>query len=595
MEIPRPPEGPRSVALAVVPVRQKRRVLGVLLVLLIAVASWTSPASGQSAPALTVSTSATYRVDLETARVDVEFAYEFENLTAATAFPGFFESVPVDAVDVVARDGSGQLLAGSTGEEEGFATWLVGFRSPLEPGDSLAMTLNWAIDAAASPDLIIEAGALAFDVYVPGPEDAQWSAPTVEVPDGFRAVAPVVPSQPYEIVRAEYLDVDRFVSTLSVLPPDLTISDWQSDGVWSDAVLDRAEAALGSLETWFGPRTQPFEIRRSFPSDDHPRVAADSVDLARSGAESIDHQLAHVWLADVPVDEPWFVEGLAAAFAGDRPNPAGPADVVPIVVDEIGASGVRTIVAALRVEAITYPGVVPERQPLPPDWRTLLDHFERVAGDEGIDEMFRSRVIDPADEPLLDRRAAARVDYDALVFRAGGWTLPPYLRMAMAGWEFDTFSAEQEAVNDVIVRRDALLAWEESLELAPRDDGKEIFEAAQDDMAEVDALLDEQEAALESFDEAERLVNGDRGLLAAIGLIGHDPDGDLQALREAWEAGDYAKVERDGHKLAGLVEGAVGDGTIRLLVPALGLLTLWQVLRVLRRRFLWRSGPPGQP
>ena len=104
-----------------------------------------------------------------------------------------------------------------------------------------------------------------------------------------------------------------------------------------------------------------------------------------------------------------------------------------------------------------------------------------------------------------------------------------------------------------------------------------------------------QERALESFDEAERLVNGDRGLLAAIGLVGHDADADLAALRDAWAAGDYRRVERDGHELADLVEGAVGAGTIRLLVPALGALVLWQVMRLFRRRFLWRAGPVAQP
>ena len=70
------------------------------------------------------------------------------------------------------------------------------------------------------------------------------------------------------------------------------------------------------------------------------------------------------------------------------------------------------------------------------------------------------------------------------------------------------------AVSDVIVRRDALFAWEASLELAPRDDAKALFEAAEVDMSEVIDLLDVQEAALAAFDEAERLVNGDRGLLA---------------------------------------------------------------------------------
>ena len=566
-------------------VGEKRRNVGVLLVVLVIVASWTSPAAGQTDPTLTVTTSATYRLDVDARRVEVEFGYEFENRTAATAFPGFFESLPVDAVDVVARDAGGELLAGATADEDGFSTWLVGFRSPLEPGDALELRLTWVIDAGApATTAVVEPAAAAFDVYVPGPEGATWSAPTIEVPDGFVAVTEASPTRPYEIVRTEYLAIERLVSSVVVLPPDVTISDWRPDAAWTEAVLDRSEAVVGSLETWFGPRTQPFEIRRSFESDEHLLVSDALVELAGDDAESIDHQLAHVW----------FLEGLAAAFAGDLPNPSGPADVVPVIVDEIGASGVRAIVDALRADAITYPGVVPEDQPLPPDWRTLLDHFERVAGAEGIDALFRADVVDEADEALLDRRAAARVDYDALVFRAGGWTLPPYLRTAMAAWEFDTFSALQGPVSDVILRRDALLAWGESLELVPRDDAKARFESAATDMEEVEALLDEQERALESFDEAERLVNGDRGLLAAIGLLGHDADGDLAELREAWADGDYARVEHDGHELADLVEGAVGAGTIRLLVPALGALVLWQALRLFRRRFLWRSGP-AQP
>ena len=589
------PGRPRWVASAVVPVGEKRRIVGGLLALLVLVAALASPVAGQEPPTLTVTTSATYRLDVDARRVEVEFGYEFENLTAATAFPGFFESIPVGAVDVVARDGAGVLPAGPTADEGDFSTWLVGFRRPLEPGDSLTMRLSWVIGAGGATGAMVEPAAAAFDVYVPGAEGSTWGAPTIEVPDGFVAVRQAAPTQPYEIGRAEYLALDRFVSTVTVLPPDVTISDWETDGPWRESVLDRAEAVLGSLETWFGPRTRPFEIRRSFESDVHPPVTDALAELAGDDAESIDHQLAHVWLADVPVDEPWFVEGLAAAFAGDLPNPAGPADVVPVVVDEIGAAGVRAIVDALRADAITYPGVVPEEQPLPPDWRTLLDHFERVAGAEGIAELFRAEVVDPPDGPLLDQRAAARVDYDALVFRAGGWTLPPYLRTAMAAWEFEVFAAAQGPVSDVILRRDALLAWGESLELAPRDDAKALFESAQTDMTEVDELLDSQERALESFDEAERLVNGDRGLLAAIGLVGHDADADLAALRDAWTAGDYGRVERDGHELADLVEGAVGAGTIRLLVPALGALVLWQMVRLLRRRFLWRAGPVAQP
>lgn len=585
---------------AVVPVREVCRRAGVLLALLsVSVSVAVAPAvSAQTEPAMDVHTAATYRVALDTGRVEVRFDYTFENTTAATAFPGFFESVPVDAVDVEARDDGGALsVAPVPADSTAFDTWLVGFRSPLEPGDSRSVSLSWALVGGSVSDVtLVTPGAVAFDVYVPGPPGAEWDPVVVEPPEGFVAVETPEPAAPYEIARAAYLDVDALLATTTSLPPDVTVLDWDPSGIWSDTVHERAAAVVASLDQWFGPRTEPLEIRRTFPGDGHPTVSADRVELAADDAEAIDHQLAHAWLADLDVDEPWFVEGLAAAFAGDRPDPAGPADVVPVVVNEVGAAGVREIVDALREGTITYPGPSSPAQPLPPDWRTLLDLMEEVAGAEGVDELFRSAVVDPEGAALLDRRAAARVDHDALVFRAGGWALPPYLRVAMAGWAFDEFAAHQGAVSEVLVRRDALQAWAESLALEPRDDGKALFEAAESDMVEVNELLDEQEAALGAFDEADRLVNGDRGLLAAVGLLGQDPDADLDALRVAWSEGDYATVEHEGHALAARVEGAVGAGTIRLLVPALALVGVWQALRWLRRRAGdGRSEAPDEP
>lgn len=578
--------GRASVRSAVVPVRELCRRAGVLLALVLVSMAAAPTASAQSDPSMDVRTAATYRVDVESGRVDVQFDYLFENPTAATAFPGFFESVPVDAVDVAARDATGPLeVAAVPDDADEFDTWLVGFRSPLEPGESVALTLSWALDGGIDREgTMVAPGAVAFDVYVPGPPGAEWAPVAVEVPEGFVAVETPEPTTPYEIVRASYLDVDAFVASTSSLPPDVTVLDWDPAGGWSATVLERAGAVVASLDQWFGPRTAPLEIRRTFPADGHPTVTTDRVEVVGDDAESIDHQLAHAWMADLDVDEPWFVEGLAAAFAGDRPDPEGPADVVPVVVNEIGAAGVREIVDALRAGTISYPGPSSPSQPLPPDWRTLLDLMEEVAGAHDVDELFRASVVEPEDAAALDRRAAARVDHDALVFRAGGWTLPPYLRVAMAAWEFDDFSARQGPVSDVLVRRDALHAWAESLALEPRDDGKALFEAAEADMAEVNELLDEQEAALGAFDEAERLVNGDRGLLAAVGLFGQDPDGDLDALRASWAEGDYAAVEHDGHELAARLEGAVGAGTIRLLVPALLLVGVWQLVRWFRRR-----------
>lgn len=589
----RPPPGLGSVPLAAVPVRELRRIAGALLTslvaafaVLVAASLWSAPVAAQGSASLTIATTATYRVVPEASRVEVEFGYTFENLTDTASFPAFFESIPATALDVAATDGSSGLLGAPTAQTDGFDTWLFAFSSPLDPGDSASVVISWAIaGGTSSQGPIIEPGAAAFDVYAPAPDGATWTPAVIEAPEGYVVLAGEEATAPYEITAARLVNLGGYRTTLAALPPDVGVTDWDDGGDWTGSVVDRATAVVTSLESWFGVREAPFEIRRSFPGDQHLGFEASMVELADDSAASVDHQLAHVWLSDVTVEADWFIEGLAAAFAGDDPQPSDAADFVPAIADEIGAVGVRAVVDALRAQTITYPGVVDEPQPLPPDWRTVLDHLEGVGGADELDPQFWAAVAQGDDAAMLDRRASARLDYEALEFRSGGWTLPPYLRLAMAGWDFETFNAEQGAVSDAIVRRDSLLSWAESLELAPRDDGKELFEAAEDGMVEVDELLDEQEAALAAFDEAERLVNGDRGLLARVGLLGHDADGELAELRAAWDDGDYARVEHDGEDLSSLVEGAVGAGTIRLLVPALGLLAAWQLLRWVRRRF----------
>lgn len=564
-----------------------------------------APGGAQEEPTLAVDTSANFSVRPDDGRVEVRFTYRFTNPTDDVAFPGFFESLPADAVEVVASDGSTTLPAAPLGERDGFEVWLVAFAAPLDPGDELTATLDWVITDGPGESLpLVEAGAVVFDAYVPGPAGSTWQPATIEVPEGFAPVGPtgaagtinddgrVVYSAgteaPYQPVTASLVDRDRFTSGSVDAPPVLTVADWRPEGDWLSTVLERGFEIVPTLDTWFGPRLEPIEMRRGLRGDAHPELALDDdvpfVVVAGASASATDHQLAHAWLAEVPTDEEWFVEGLAAAFAGDAPVAAPGAEIVGPLADEIGPTGVRAVVDALRGSEITYPGILAESQPLPPDWRTLLDLFEGVGGAVDAASLFRAAVVDDDGAALLDRRAAARIDYAALDERAGVWTLPPLLRLPMAEWDFDTFSARQGDVSDTLLRRDGVEGWADALGLDRRIDAQELFEAASSGTAEVDELLGEQEEALEAFDEAERLVNGDRGLLARVGLLRSDPDGDLVRLREMWAAGDYAGVTRRSHDLADLVEGAVGVGTIRLLVPIVFVVAAWQLLRWFIRR-----------
>ncbi|MEZ5166129.1 MAG: hypothetical protein R2695_06440 [Acidimicrobiales bacterium] len=166
-------------------------------------------------------------------------------------------------------------------------------------------------------------------------------------------------------------------------------------------------------------------------------------------------------------------------------------------------------------------------------------------------------------------REVARARYAELRTQAGDWLLPAFVRGPMAAWEFDTFAQREPELAEILTRRDEVDADAVDLGLAVRRDAKPVFEAATDDLDDVSSALDAQEHALEAYAEAERLVNGDRGLLSWIGLMGHDPKGDLAALRVQWEAGDDAAVTRRAEALASLVDGAVGRGTVRLVIPAL--------------------------
>lgn len=600
----------RSVVLAVVPVQTTSYRFGAFSLVVLALLPsllMAGTAGAQTVDVLAVETFASYRPAVAEARVDVEFRYEFENTTTDAAFPGFFETLPDAAIDIDATQGDTNLPKLGAVPKDGFVTWLVTFDEPLEPGDSASVVLRWSL-AADQVTTIVEPGAVALDVYVPGPAHSIWHPAEVVLPASFRPIVattsqvddtdeslvvwPAATSAPYESERFAFLDDAAFTTAVANDSPEgMTVADWSDSGDWSEAVLSRATAVAGELEDWFGPRDDLFTIRRAFPGDEHPLISTDPifgfdvVELVSDDAVSIDHQLAHVWLTGVPFVDAAFAEGFARAFAGTREATEAPtaASIIPDLVDEMSVSGVRAVIDALRVGSISYPGAGEAVQPLPAGDQMIIDLMENVGGVDDAAASFRSFETDSDVLATYDQRAAARADYLALEFRAGGWSLPPYLREAMAGWEFSSFSDTQAAVSDVLARRDALHVWAESLDLEPRPEAEDAFESAAVDMSEVNDILDAQEAALAAFAEAERLVNGDRGLLARVGAAGSDPDAELAALRVAWAEGDDHLVEQGGHQLAETMEGAVGRGTIRLLVPALLILGLWQSLRLVRR------------
>lgn len=550
---------------------------------------------GDVVSALTFEAGAIYDLLPGDGRVDVAFSYEFRNGSVATEFPGFFESLPGNATDVTAEADGRVLAVAPVAVFDDVSTWFVSFATPLQPDETVRLTLHWSVLSTGTEGSLASPGVVAIDVFVPGVDSSQLAV-QFTAPAGYRSIEGLASerngddgfftllSQPYEVRRFHFTDPNLFDETTVDLPPEATLSYWAADPAWSAEVSERAEEIASDLERWFGARTEAFTVERTFATDVHPAIDADFVALADNRATSIDHQLAHVWLADVAVEEPWFIEGLALGFAGDAGEAGSPEAMIAGLVDDLGANGVRAVVDALRAESSPYAGATPETRVGSADWRLLLDLIEEVGGVDDAAAGFRATVVNEVGAASIDRRAAARIDYEALELRAGSWALPRFLRVAMESWDFETFSERQTEVSDEIATRDSLAGWTEALELEPRNDGEALFESSIDDLVMLVELHSAQAEALEAFDEAERVVNGDRGLLAKVGLWGSDPDEELLALRQAWADGDDETVAHDAHELAELVEGAVGRGTIRLLVPALILLAVF-----LGVRFVWRS------
>ena len=92
-------------------------------------------------------------------------------------------------------------------------------------------------------------------------------------------------------------------------------------------------------------------------------------------------------------------------------------------------------------------GASPEISPSSsaPDWRGLLDYLEERTG-VAYEDLWRDKVLTPAQVELMDQRLAARTLYATAKAAAGDWNLPPAIRDAMGAWDF---SRATHILNDV--------------------------------------------------------------------------------------------------------------------------------------------------
>src|SRR6185503_3109144 len=146
-----------------------------------------------------------------------------------------------------------------------------------------------------------------------------------------------------------------------------------------------------------------------------------------------------------------------------------------------------------------------------------------------------------------------------------GWVV----RKPMGDWDFATATAAIDEADAVLATRRQIEQAAGRLGLPPPATLKTAYEAEKADLAPVQALADRQLALGSALADARDRASRERPPLTVIGLLGHDPDGELAAARAAFSSGDLDAADADLASMNGMLDGAVEAGRERVAVAGL--------------------------
>jgi len=542
--------------------------------------------------------------------------YVFTNKSQERDFAGFTETIPGDAAVVTAQAGQVSLETG-LGLRGGDVTQLfVSFPEPLAPGESAEVRLVLLQEGVVGlPEDLdhVSPSLVAIDPFGVGNGTGTVTL-HVEIPRGFNLDViegwDVVPGdESTTFVRSETVPYEP--ATLVASNPDALqrqsvtglgypVSVATLLGPEADLAEVVAEVASGLAEWLPVTPTRPVEIRVGWTGDDDVRwVGNDEATVAVVGINPSEASIARVMAQVLSAEFAWADESLvgevadAVTFAWletrefgggaaiDRTE--GWTDPLSSAFRQAGPEGTAAVISAVVAGANTYSGPGQADADVAADWRALLDAIENMT-DVDVSGRFRA-VASPQYTPAIDARDDARDEYMALEILGDGWAMPPMLRVPMAEWDFVTFDERRLLVAELIAAHDefVIVADDEDLALGPYVRG--LFEASDSTLDAAWAQLAAEEAAIESVGEALRLVTTERGAFARLGMANINVNDELDRIIEEWEAGDAEDAAHRADALIETYEGAVGRGTIRLVIPLALLSGLIWLAYLIRRRF----------
>jgi hypothetical protein len=428
-------------------------------------------------------------------------------------------------------------------------------------------------------------------------------------------------------------------------PVDLTMRAWKDDAPWAKRVGGLFAKSLPVLRRDIGipwPHADPLVVQEAISrtTDGYAGLfdpAEGRIEVAYWANHLVAfHEAAHAWFNGGLLADRWAAEGFASYYAGraaaalkekaaaprltdalakvrvplnawGQGGPGADAtaeaygyaaslELAKAIAERAGDEALRGVWAdaSARVGAYQPPSAPAEASPAgepetvdaPPDWRGMLDLLEaRTGGD--FSDLWRTWVVRPEEQRLLDERAAARASYARTLALAGGWELPRSIRDALRVWRFDTAEALMADARTALAQRTAVEARAARNLLTVPERMRTLFEAGS--MVEASTEAGGELAAIEVIEGAAGQQAVEPDALARIGLLGSTPEAELAASRIAYEAGDLTGAVQAASLAADGWSGAWQEGRRRALLAIAVLATLLVVVsaaRSARRRLL---------
>jgi hypothetical protein len=430
-------------------------------------------------------------------------------------------------------------------------------------------------------------------------------------------------------------DLDALERTEAGGDHAVDVAAWPGDAEWAGFVGGLARDGIPVLEEVIGqpwPIEGPVEVVETvapylygyggwYDSTEDRIEIGDELE-----GRIVLHELAHAWFDDGMFSERWLNEGFAEEVASralaelgleapvpvpvdptapgavalqDWSNPTFTSDtsddredygynasfsVIRALTDEIGLEATAAVLEGAAERRIAYQGdPEPETTRQVNDWRRFLDLAEELGGSTGIEALVADHVVSARDADDLTERVAARDLLDELESAGDGWTPPLEVRRQMERWDFEAATEAIEDAEAILEVRDEIRGTVEPLGVDDPE-GLEVAYEEADDLGEVLDLAEEQLDAARALAEAGEAVDAGRDVFATVGLLGADPQGDLDAAAAAFSDGDADVVEERSEAVVATIDDARGAGQLRLVAVVLILLVAFLGGRAWRRR-----------